>query len=80
MTSDDDHVRADIEGAMNRLRTLRDEARVKIHLGSMDARAAWERLQPQLVEAERAAAHASKAALDAIEDAARELSILVGAL
>jgi hypothetical protein len=46
----------------------------------MDARAAWERLQPQLVEAERAAAHASKAALDAIEDAARELSILVGAL
>jgi hypothetical protein len=80
MTTDDESLRGDIESALNQLRTLRDEARVKIHLGSMEARAAWERLEPQLVAAERAAAHASKGALQAIEEAARELSNLIGAL
>ncbi|MGO8999557.1 MAG: hypothetical protein ACLQVI_40040 [Polyangiaceae bacterium] len=80
MSADNEQIRADIDKALNRLSALRDEARVKIHLGSMDARDAWERLQPKLAEAERAAGEASTAALALVEATVKKLSDLVGAL
>jgi hypothetical protein len=78
--SSDDELRADIEKAVDRMRTLRDEARLKIHLGSMDARDAWQQLQPTLLEAERVAGSASRAALDTVERAVKALSDLVFSL
>ena len=80
MSTDDAQLRADIALALDRLRSLRDEARVRVHLASMDARDAWDRLQPKLIEAEHAAAHASQTALDTIDATARKLSDLIIAL
>jgi hypothetical protein len=80
MSTDHDRLRDDIAKALTRLRTLRDEARVKIHLGSMDARDAWGRLEPRLLEAERAAEHVSQATLETIDAVTKTLSDLVLAL
>jgi hypothetical protein len=38
---------------MEDLRTLRDEAKVRIHLATMDARDAWQSLHPLLAEVKR---------------------------
>jgi hypothetical protein len=80
MNTNSEQLQTDIKKAITQLRTLRDEARVKIHLASMDARDAWDKLQPKLVEAEVAAEKASKATLDTIEATAKKLSDLLGAL
>jgi hypothetical protein len=80
MDTETQRLRADITKALTELRALRDQARLKVHLASMDARDAWERLQPMLLEAERVAEHVSKATLDTIEATVKNLSDLLGAL
>jgi hypothetical protein len=37
----------------NELRRLVDEIRVRIHLGAMDVKDAWKRLEPRVAELER---------------------------
>lgn len=39
--------------ALNDLRRIRDEIRLKLHLGGMDARTAWAELEPQIEHVER---------------------------
>ena len=41
----------------DRLRTLRDEIRVELHLAGMEANDAWKKLEPKLEEAHRKAVH-----------------------
>jgi hypothetical protein len=80
----DDANRSDIEvrfrKAMNESRTLRDEARLKIHLASMEARDAWGRIEPKLLDAEREAVTVSVEALERIEGAVRQLRELIASL
>jgi hypothetical protein len=80
MNTNREQLQTDITKAVTQLRTLRDEARVKIHLASMDARDAWDKLQPKLLEAEQAAEKASKETLDTIEATAKKLSELLRSL
>jgi hypothetical protein len=47
-------VRADLKEELKKglqgLQTLRDEVRVRLHLGSLDAKEEWNRLEPHLLE------------------------------
>ena len=47
-------LKTQLEKSMQLLRTLRDEARVELHLAGMDAKDEWERLEPRFLAAERA--------------------------
>jgi lipid II:glycine glycyltransferase (peptidoglycan interpeptide bridge formation enzyme) len=72
-----DEIKAEIAKTAGLLKTLRDEAKVKIHLAKMDIKTTWNELQPKLAEAEqdatRAAEHASEATLEAMKTTARKL-------
>jgi len=57
-----------ISHALTRVQTLRDEIRVQVHLAGMEAKDAWTRLEPQLVDAERFAKEATEASGKAIHD------------
>ena len=79
-----DQIKAEISSTLEQLRTLRDEAKVKVHLAGLDIKTAWTDLQPKLEEAEkvaeRAASSATEAALDAIKATASELKKLTKSL
>ncbi len=62
-----------IEDGLNHLRALRDDIRVRIHLGTMDAKDAWTSLEPQIDHAERLAKDASHAASTAVHEAVERL-------
>ena len=66
--------------ALDEVRTLRDEAKLKLHLATMDARDAWARLEPKIDAAEREASRASAAALREVEATAKKLRELVATL
>jgi hypothetical protein len=64
------------EKLVDDLRTLRDEARVRLHLAAMDVRDAWESLRPLVNEVERDLAGARAEAMGRAEkvlDRARKL-------
>jgi hypothetical protein len=42
------NLKSELERGAAVLRTLRDEIRVQLHLGKLDARGEWERLAPRL--------------------------------
>lgn len=48
-------LKKDIENSVNDLRKLRDEIRLKIHLAGMDVKSEWQKLEPEILEAERSA-------------------------
>ncbi len=66
------------------LQTMRDETKLRVHLGNMELKKAWDALQPKLEEAERvvtlAAGSATEASLDAMKATASELKKLAAAL
>lgn len=66
-----------ITDSLSQLRTVADEIRVRIHLAGMDARDAWERLEPRL---ERAAAQAGEASREVLADLGKELRTLRASL
>jgi hypothetical protein len=70
----------EMKKAMDEVRTLRDVARLKMHLASMDAKSAWAKLEPMLEAAERDAAHASSTALHQVQETAKKLRDLVSSL
>ncbi len=51
MTSND--ARKTLDRLLGEVRTLRDEIKVQIHLGSMEAKDAFAKLEPKLREVER---------------------------
>jgi len=62
-------LRAEITKLRQSLETLRDEVRVRIHLGAMDAKDAWKKIEPQIAAAEDAAEHASESSREALKKA-----------
>jgi hypothetical protein len=69
-------LRKDVEDALFELEKLADEVRVKIHLANMDARDAWNRLEPKLEEAKAHGREATKASRAAIRDTVEALRTL----
>ncbi len=66
--------------AVDELRMLRDEARVRLHLASMDARTAWDQMEPAIADAEREAQRASVSALERVEATVKRLREYIAAL
>ena len=70
-------LRAELEKSAATLRTLRDELRVQLHLGKLEAKDEWRRLEPRLESAlERAGSEvseASRAVVKELTDAAEKL-------
>jgi hypothetical protein len=62
-------LQTEIKKLSQSLETLRDEVRVRIHLGAMDAKDAWNKMEPQIAAAERAAEHVSESSREALKKA-----------
>jgi len=63
----------EIEEYRGELRALADELRVKVHLAGMDARSAWDQLEPRFFDFEQRAGAAAQATAKELRIAAREL-------
>jgi hypothetical protein len=55
MNTTTSHLVNDVKKYSETLQSLRDELQLRIHLGTMDVKTSWQELEPQLVDAERAA-------------------------
>jgi hypothetical protein len=59
MTTTTNVLREDAKRTWEKLQTLRDEVRVKLHLAGMDARDEWDRLEALMPEMEKEMEHAA---------------------
>jgi hypothetical protein len=70
-------LKSELEASAAALRTLRDEVRVKLHLGGLDVKDEWRRLEPRLeatlAQAAREVTDASKTAIAEVSGALRRL-------
>jgi len=62
------------------LHTLRDEVRLRLHLGGLDLKDQWEKLEPHLGEVERKAEDLTEASRTAVVDALKKLERIRSAL
>ena len=69
-------LQTELQRTLDQLRRLRDEVRVQAHLGGMEAKKAWDELEPKLAEADRLAEKASEESLQAAIDSIRKLKDL----
>lgn len=58
-----EQVKEQLQGTLGELRTLRDEIRLDLHLGGMDLRDEWAKLEKRLPD---------EGAIDRVKDATRE--------
>lgn len=58
-----EQVREQLQGTLGELKTLRDEIRLDLHLGSMDLRDEWAKLEKRLPDG---------STIDKVKDATRE--------
>ncbi|WP_242515336.1 hypothetical protein [Sorangium cellulosum] len=65
MTSD---LKSDLQKSLEALQTLRDEIRVRLHLAGMEAKDAWGKLEPTLLDAEKLAEDVSETSRNALRD------------
>ena len=68
-------IQAQMRNVVAELRKLRDEIRVQVHLGGMDAKKAWDDLEPKLAEADRMAENASEDAFHTAVETLRKLKL-----
>jgi hypothetical protein len=68
-------IEAQMRNVLSELRKLRDEIRVQIHLGGMDAKKAWDELEPKLADADRMAENASEDAYRSAVETLRNLKL-----
>ncbi len=61
-------LRQQIQSALSKLHTLRDDIRVRLHLAGMDLNDKWDELELRFEKAERAAEHGSAAAFAALHE------------
>jgi hypothetical protein len=72
MTHRIEDMKQEAREAMDKIRELRDELRVQIHLGGMDAKKRWEKLEEQFQQTQAAAKTASDASIQALRTALEE--------
>jgi hypothetical protein len=68
MSPSTENLKAQVKDGIGQLQTLRDEVRVRLHLAGMDAKDAWNSLEPEIEHAEHLAKDATDASRAAIED------------
>jgi hypothetical protein len=72
--------RSEVRRALDEVKRLRDEIRVRIHLAGMDAKKAWRKLEPQIDKLDRqldaAGARVSAELEGAIEQARKSITAL----
>ena len=67
---DTHHIKEEVDKNIEKLATLRDEVKVRLHLASLDAKQEWdEKLSPRMFEVEQAA----KNVTESTRSTAREL-------
>jgi hypothetical protein len=70
-------IKSELEKSAKVLRELREEVRVRIHLGGLDVKDEWRRLEPRLdatlERATRDVTDASRTAITEVTDAVRRL-------
>ena len=67
-----EQVKERLQGALDELRTLRDEIRLDLHLGGMDLRDEWEKLEKRLPD-DRSVDRAKDATKEFVESMTKEL-------
>ncbi len=71
----------DMNQALTRIATLRDEARLHLHLASLDARKEWDEvLEPKVLELQDGAKHLGADIRDVASDVAGRLEAFVARL
>jgi predicted nucleic acid-binding Zn-ribbon protein len=68
MTEPSNDLRKNLENGLSELETLADEIRVRLHLGGMDAKDAWRKLEPKLEDARQHVKEATAASEKVLED------------
>jgi hypothetical protein len=66
-------LREELKKSVAALQTLRDEVRVKLHLATLEAKAEWNKLEPHLLDLERAAEEATEASRHAVDEAIKKV-------
>jgi hypothetical protein len=69
-------LKAELQKGAELLKTLRDEIKVKLHLGGMEAKDQWEKLEPELWKVERAAQQATESSKRLVDEAIQKLKSL----
>ncbi len=68
MQTSNNPIQVQMRNVVDELRKLRDEVRLQMHLANMDAKKAWDELEPKLAEADRLAENATEETFrDAVE-------------
>jgi CBS domain-containing protein len=73
-------LKSDLRKGLERLQALRDEVRVRLHLGSLELKDQWRKLEPHLGEVEKRAEELTEASRAAIQDAVKRLEKLRSSL
>jgi CBS domain-containing protein len=73
-------LKSDLRKGLERLQTLRDEVRVRLHLGTLEVKDQWRKLQPILGDVEKRAEDLTEASRAAIHDAVKRLESLRSSL
>ncbi len=63
-----DEIKKDVREMLDSIKKLRDEIRLEVHLAGMDAKDAWQKLEPKAGDAERLAKEASDISTKALKD------------
>jgi hypothetical protein len=70
-------LKSELKKSLELLQTLRDEVRLQLHLGGMEAQRRWDELEPRIASVEQAAKEATESSRAAVGDviaALKELS------
>jgi predicted nucleic acid-binding Zn-ribbon protein len=80
MSDTTDELKKELKKSVALLRTLRDEVRVRLHLGGMDVKEQWNKLEPHLQEVEKKAEELTDASRNAVAEAVKRLQKLRASL
>jgi len=67
-----DKVKSEAHDTLQSVQKLRDELRVQVHLGGMDAKRRWEKLEEEFNRVQAAAKEASASSLKALREGLHE--------
>ena len=73
-------LKSELRKSLERLQTLRDEVRVRLHLGSLELKDQWRKLEPHLGDVEKKAEELTEASRAALHDAVKHLETLRSSL
>jgi hypothetical protein len=69
-------LKAELQKGAELLKTLRDEIKVKLHLGGMEVKDQWAKLEPELWKVERAAQQTTESSKRLVDEAIQKLKSL----